>query len=82
MPRLLIVDDEQGIREMLEIYLQREGYEVMTAADGETALAYCKKMPFDVVIADIKMPRMDGISLLNKVKEFSPETIFLMITAF
>jgi len=82
MPRLLIVDDEQGIREMLEIYLQREGYEVMTAADGETALACCKKMPFDVVIADIKMPRMDGISLLNKVKEFSPETIFLMITAF
>jgi two-component system response regulator PilR (NtrC family) len=82
MPKLLIVDDEQGIREMLEIYLRREGYDVLTAADGETALAQCHKTPFDVVIADIKMPRMDGISLLNKVKEFSPETIFIMITAF
>jgi len=82
MPKLLIVDDEQGIREMLEIYLRREGYEVMTAADGEKALLLCQKMSFDVVIADIKMPRMDGISLLNKVKEFFPETIFIMITAF
>jgi two-component system response regulator PilR (NtrC family) len=82
MPKLLIVDDEQGIREMLEIYLRREGYDVLTAADGETALAQCHKTPFDVVIADIKMPHMDGISLLNKVKEFSPETIFIMITAF
>ena len=82
MPKLLIVDDERGIREMLEIYLRREGYDVLTAEDGETALAQCHKTPFDVVIADIKMPRMDGISLLNKVKEFSPETIFIMITAF
>jgi len=82
MPKLLIVDDEQGIREMLEIYLRREGYDVLTADDGETALAQCHKTPFDVVIADIKMPHLDGISLLNKVKEFSPETIFIMITAF
>ena len=82
MPKLLIVDDERGIREMLEIYLRREGYDVLTAEDGETALAQCHKIPFDVVIADIKMPRLDGISLLNKVKEFSPETIFIMITAF
>ncbi|MCX5896229.1 MAG: sigma-54 dependent transcriptional regulator [Proteobacteria bacterium] len=82
MTKLLIVDDEQGIREMLEIYFKREGYDVTTASDGETALAYCKKTPFDVVVADIKMPRMDGINLLNRVKEFSPETIFIMITAF
>jgi two-component system response regulator PilR (NtrC family) len=82
MPKLLIVDDEQGIREMLEIYLRREGYDVLTADDGKTALAHCHKTFFDVVIADIKMPHLDGISLLNKVKEFSPETIFIMITAF
>lgn len=82
MPKLLIVDDEQGIREMLEIYLRREGYDVLTAEDGETALAHCHETLFDVVIADIKMPHLDGISLLNKVKEFSPETIFIMITAF
>jgi two-component system response regulator PilR (NtrC family) len=82
MPKVLVVDDEPGIREMLEIYLQREGYEVATANDGEAALKYCKKTPVDVVIADIKMPRMDGISLLHRVKEIAPETIFIMITAF
>lgn len=82
MAKLLIVDDEPGIREMLEIYLNQEGYDVTCAADGDTALKYCRKTTFDVVIADIKMPRLDGINLLHKVKEFSPETVFIMITAF
>ncbi len=82
MAKLLIVDDEPGIREMLEIYLNQEGYDVTCAADGDTALTYCRKTPFDVVIADIKMPRLDGISLLHQVKEFSPDTVFIMITAF
>ncbi len=82
MPKILVADDEQGIREMLEIYLQRESFEVTCAPDGEAALSLCRKTPFDVVIADIKMPRMDGISLLHAVREFSPDTIFIMITAF
>jgi two-component system, NtrC family, response regulator PilR len=82
MTKILVVDDEKSIREMLEIYLQREGYAVSCACDGLDALARCEQEPFDVVIADIKMPRMDGITLLQRVRDFSPQTIFIMITAF
>jgi len=82
MPKILVVDDEQSIREMLEIYLDREGYTVSCACDGLDALARCEQEPFDVIIADIKMPRMDGITLLQRVRDFSPETIFIMVTAF
>ena len=82
MANILVVDDEQSIREMLEIYLMREGHEVICEENGEKALALCKKTSFDVVISDIKMPMMDGMTLLNRVKELSPDTIFIMITAF
>ena len=82
MPKILVVDDEQSIREMLEIYLQREGYAVSCASDGQEALAHCSQGRFDVIITDIKMPHMDGIELLQRVREFSPDTIFIMITAF
>jgi len=82
MAKILVVDDEQSIREMLQIYLVREGHDVTCEKNGETALIRCKKTSFDVVVADIKMPRMDGITLLNRVKEMAPDTIFIMITAF
>lgn len=82
MIKILVVDDEQSIREMLMIYLQREGYAVTCASDGEIALACCEKEFYDVVIADIKMPKVDGITLLHRVHESSPDTIFIMITAF
>ncbi|MCX8045194.1 MAG: sigma-54 dependent transcriptional regulator [Desulfobacterota bacterium] len=82
MVKILVVDDEPSIREMLMIYLQREGYAVTCAADGEIALACCEREQYDVVIADIKMPKIDGLTLLHKVHAFSPETIFIMITAF
>ncbi len=82
MTKILVVDDEKSIREMLEIYLQREGYAVSCAFDGQDALTRCEQESFDVVIADIKMPRMDGITLLQRVRDFSPHTIFIMITAF
>jgi two-component system response regulator PilR (NtrC family) len=82
MAKVLVVDDEQSMQEMLDIYLQREGYDVTCASNGEMALKYCQNNAYDVVVADIKMPRMDGISLLHKVKELAPETIFIMITAF
>ncbi len=82
MPKILVVDDEPGIREMLEIYLKREGYDVTCASNGEKALSCCNKTFYDVVIADIKMPKMDGMTLLHRVKELYPETVFIMITAF
>jgi len=79
---ILVVDDEHSIREMLTIYLRREGFEVHCASDNQTGLESCRARTFDIVIADIKMPKLDGIELLHRVREFSPETIFIMITAF
>ncbi|MBM4310132.1 MAG: sigma-54-dependent Fis family transcriptional regulator [Deltaproteobacteria bacterium] len=79
---ILVVDDERSIRDMLSIYLKREGFDVSCAPDGQAALECCQAQKYDIVIADIKMPRLDGIALLHRVREFAPETIFIMITAF
>jgi two-component system response regulator PilR (NtrC family) len=80
--RILVVDDERSIRDLLSIYLEREGFEVHCAEDGQVALECCRAQAFDIVIADIKMPKLDGIGLLRCVREFAPQTIFIMITAF
>jgi len=80
--KILVVDDERSIRDMLSIYLEREGFEVQCAPDGQAALERCQAQEFDIVIADIKMPKLDGIGLLHRVREFAPQTIFIMITAF
>ena len=80
--RLLIVDDEQSMRELLSIMLRKEGYEVVTADNGEKALKAVQNDIFDLVITDLKMPQMDGMTLLKAVKESSPDTIVIIITAF
>lgn len=82
MQRLLIVDDEQSMRELLEHVLAREGYHVETAENGRVALERMKEYPFDLVISDIQMPDMTGIELLEQVRATSPETVVIMITAF
>ena len=61
MARILIVDDEQSIRDTLREILDYEGYEIEEAADGEIALKLIKKYNYDVVLCDIKMPKLDGI---------------------
>ena len=81
MARILVVDDEPGIREFLQIMLEREGYVVSSAENGIDAISRFKKKKFDVVIADIKMPKVSGLEVLSSVKEISPETKVIMITA-
>jgi len=80
--RILIVDDEQSMRELLSIMLRKEGYEVATADNGEKALKAFQNDIFDLVITDMKMPQMDGMTLLKAVKESSPDTIVIIVTAF
>ncbi|MFB1004773.1 MAG: sigma 54-interacting transcriptional regulator, partial [Bacteroidia bacterium] len=80
MARILIVDDEQSIRETLKEILDYEGYEVEEAADGEKALSLIKKFNYDAVLADIKMPKLDGLELLEKAKEIAPELPIIMIS--
>lgn len=80
--RILVVDDEESIREFLEIMLKKEGYEVTTAEDGQNAKDILQKKSFDMVISDLQMPKVTGIELLKHVKDSYPETVFMLITAF
>ena len=80
--RILVVDDEQSMREFLEIFLRREGFEVATAGDVEAAVLAIDGDDFDLVITDIQMPGRTGLDLLREIKKRSPETLVLMITAF
>lgn len=79
---LLIVDDEQSLREMLEILLTREGYTVQTASNGPDALELFTKTLFPVVLTDIRMRPMDGLSLLKEIKALRPQTEVIMISAY
>lgn len=81
MAKILIVDDEQSIRYVLREILEDEKYEVADAANGQEALEILKKESFDVVLSDIKMPKMDGIELLGKVMEQGIDTQFIMVSA-
>jgi DNA-binding NtrC family response regulator len=80
--KILIVDDEQIIRESLSGWLERDGYEIMTAASGEKSLELLKTNHFDILLVDIKMDGMSGIEVLKHVKEHYPDIDVIMITAF
>ncbi len=82
MAQILIVDNEESMREFLSIVLKKEGYACLTAEDGDHALRVIEKEPIDLVLSDIKMPRMNGLELLKALKEVSPETVVVMMTAF
>ena len=79
--RVLVVDDEQSLRKVLAATLQREGYEVQVAADGEEALAALDRDGADVVVTDLVMPKMDGLSLLRKVVVSHPDVPVIVVTA-
>jgi two-component system response regulator PilR (NtrC family) len=82
MAKILVVDDDQGIREFLEIMLNREGYDVICADNAIKALNRCKKENFDLILTDLKMPKVDGISFLKSVKDVCPETMVILMTAY
>ena len=80
-PRILIVDDEQSMREWMRLLFQRDGFEVLTADDGDTARDLVAREYLDVVLTDIRMPRLDGVQLLKAVRDLAPDVIVLMMTA-
>jgi two-component system, NtrC family, response regulator AtoC len=79
--QVLIVDDEPNLRKILSAQLSRDGYDVMTAEDGERGLAMLKEHHIDLVITDLKMPKIDGMTLLKKALEEEPELPIVLITA-
>ncbi|MBI4838151.1 MAG: sigma-54-dependent Fis family transcriptional regulator [Nitrospirae bacterium] len=80
--KVLVVDDQKSIREILEIFLKSEGFSVSAADNGMTALDIMKNDIFDLVITDMKMPKLNGIDLLRNIKEIAPNTVVVIITAF
>lgn len=79
--KILVVDDEEDVRDTLYNVLKSLNYEPYTAASGADALEVIKKTPIDVVLSDLYMPEMDGIELLKRVRAEDPKMVFLMITA-
>jgi len=81
-PRVLVVDDEKAIREMLAEFLDMEGYSVKTAEDGIAAVSELGRQEFDLVISDLKMPRMGGIALLEEISKAAPTAVTVIMTGF
>ena len=79
---ILVIDDEEIMREILETLLTREGYEVRLAASAAEGLEHARSVPFDAAIVDMMMPGMDGISALDELKKIDDDMPVLMITAF
>jgi len=80
--KILVVDDEKSMREILQIFLKNEGYSVSVASNGAVAIENIKKDIFDLIITDMNMPKASGLDLLKSTKQISPDTIVVIITAF
>lgn len=79
---VLVVDDEDALRTVLTSELSNEGYEVRNASDGDEAITELQKAKYDLVLLDIKMPRVNGFEVLKFIKEQQPKTKVVMLTGF
>ncbi|MDD5452624.1 MAG: response regulator [Desulfovibrionales bacterium] len=80
MAKLLLIDDEEGIRKILGMSLRSDGYEVVTAEDGRQGLDLFREGRFPIVLTDLKMPELDGIEVLKRIKEIEPSAEVIIIT--
>ncbi|MDJ0853513.1 MAG: sigma-54 dependent transcriptional regulator [Myxococcota bacterium] len=80
--RILVIDDDDGLRDSLQLLLSAEGYEVAGAEDGEAALRQVERAPFDVILCDLRMPGLDGMELLPELVRRLPTTPILMMSAY
>jgi two-component system response regulator AtoC len=80
--RVLVVDDEENFRHMLSVILKKEGYDVEAASNGEEALQKVTLSPYDQVLCDIRMPKMDGLDFLNEAKKAGVDATIIMMSAY
>jgi len=80
--RILVIDDEKNMRHMLAVLLEKEGYEVATAGDGNEGLDLAGETYFDVILCDLKMPVMDGMTFLEKFQEMKLESTVIVMSAY
>ncbi len=82
LARILVVDDEESIRDLLRLVLAGEGYSVVTARDGEEAIEQLEAQRFDLVITDLVMPRVNGVEVLRAAKRIDPNYPVIVITGY
>src|SRR2546425_8186309 len=80
--RILVVDEGRSMREFLAIRLKKEGYDVLSADRGDAALETVRRESIDLMITDVRMPQMDGLTLVRAVKDVAPSVVILVITAY
>ena len=80
MAKILVIDDEEGIRNLLDTLLRRKGYDVVLAASGPTGLELFRRERPDVVVLDLKMPGMDGLTVLQQVHSLNPKQPVIVLT--
>ncbi len=80
--RVLVVDDESNMRRVLEIMLDKMGHETRAASDGQEALALTQHESFDLILTDLRMPKMDGVALLNALRGQGMEVPVIILTAY
>src|SRR5262249_29143486 len=81
-PRILIVDDEPSMRDMLRIVMRRDGFDVEVAANGKEAIELLKRERIDLLLSDIRMPDVSGVDVLRAAKEVNRDIVAFMMTAF
>jgi CheY-like chemotaxis protein len=82
MVRVLVVEDDEQMNEMLEFTLQSKGYEVVTALNGQQAIECCRREKFDLVITDVRLPGMDGVEMLGHIQKIQPGLKSIVITGY
>ena len=82
MTRILVVDDEESMRELLEIALSKDGYRITVAESGSRAIQLVDTYSFDLVVSDIKMADMSGVDVLHHIKDTDPSIPVIMVTAY
>jgi len=80
MARILVIDDEQSLREYVRAVLEKEGHEVEEARDGNEGLAACDREPVDLALVDLIMPRKDGVRTIEELRKRHPRTAIVVVT--
>jgi DNA-binding response OmpR family regulator len=80
MAKILVIDDEPGIRDLLDTLLTRKGYHVVLADSGQKGLEIIRREQFDVLVLDLKMPGMDGLTVLQQVRSLKPKQPVIILT--
>jgi putative PEP-CTERM system response regulator len=82
MPSILVIEDKDSMQKMLSATLESEGYEVDTAGDGQSGIERARQKKYDVVLTDLKLPKMDGMGVLSEFREIDPEASVILMTAY